>query len=182
MTEADRVPEARGPYKLLERFASATIHFMYGISEKGNHTSVEAYLQDKKYALTADLMQEGFTQGQIEEAVNTGQVKATPVFKKRISDLYWISESEEELNKLAAQIERECGGDGSDMNVPAMGDVVSVGGTLGSQQIAMVALVYAAHKGVVGETDIDRGMGVGPLFISKKSPMADLMLKSETSS
>ena len=68
------------------------------------------------------------------------------------------------------------------MNVPAMGDVASVGATLGSQQIAMVALIYAAHKGIVTETDIDRGIGVGPLFISKKSPMASVLLSDQPSS
>src|SRR3990167_3393180 len=176
MTEAKRDPEGQGSYKVTEKVASATIHFLYGLSERGNNTSVEAYLSENRYALTADLLQEGFTTEQIEEAVNSGKVKVAPAFKARVSDLFWVEEHEAELDKLAAQVERECGGDGTDMNVPVMGDVASVGATLGSQQTAMAALVYAAHRGIIVETEIDRGIGVGPLFISKKSPMASLVL------
>lgn len=167
------------PYKVPERIASATIHFLYGLSEKGSYVSVRDYLLEKKYALTADLVQEGFTAEQIEEAVNSGKVKVAPVFKARISDFYWVQEHEKELDQLTTQVERECGGDGTDMDVPAMGDVASVGGVLGSQQIAMAALVYAAHKGVVAETSIDRGIGVGPLFINTKNPVANLILEKQ---
>lgn len=182
MTEADTGTEGQRPYKLPEKAASATIHFLYGLPERGNHASVKDYLLEKKYALIADLVQEGFTQEQIEEAVNSDTVKVAPVFQTRISDLFWVEEHEGELDKLAAQMERECGGDGTDENVPVMGDVVSVGGTLGSQQTAMVALVYAAHKGIIVETTNDRGMGVGPLFISKKSPMASIFVSAQPSS
>jgi len=182
MTETNRGAEGQEPYKVPEKVASATVHFMYGLSEKGDNASVEGYLSEHKYGLTADLLQEGFTTEQIEEAVNSGKVKVTPAFKNRVSDLFWVEEHEKELDQLAAQMEQECGGDGTDMNVPAMGDVASVGATLGSQQIAMVALIYAAHKGIVTETDIDRGIGVGPLFISKKSPMASVLLSDQPSS
>ncbi|OGD95536.1 hypothetical protein A3A48_00770 [Candidatus Curtissbacteria bacterium RIFCSPLOWO2_01_FULL_37_9] len=170
------------PYKVPERIASATIYFLYGLSEKGSNSSVEDYLKERKFALTADLVQEGFTQEQIESAVNNGNVKVAPVFKKRVTDFYWLPESEEELDQLAARVERECGGDGTDMNVPAMGDVASVGAVLESQQLAMAALVYANHKGIVAETEIDRGIGVGPLFISKKNPMANLILENQSPS
>lgn len=181
MTQETRNSEQQEPYKVPEQFASATIHFLYGISEKGDYRTVAEYLVDKKFALTADLIQEGFTPEQIEDAVNNGGVRTAPVFKKRISDLYWTEDSEYELDKLAARVERECGGDGTDLNVPAMGDVVSVGGALGSQQLAMAALVYAAHKGLVGETEIDRGMGVGNLFINKKNPIARIILEGPSS-
>ena len=72
------------PYKASERFASMTIHFMYGFSEQSQFSSVSDYLNDKKYALTADLAQEGFSPEQIEEAVNSGLVKVAPVFRKRV--------------------------------------------------------------------------------------------------
>ena len=34
---------------------------------------------------------------------------------------------------------------------------------------------------MVGETEIDRGMGVGNLFINKKNPMASIMLAGPSS-
>jgi hypothetical protein len=63
------------------------------------------------------------------------------------------------------------------MNAPVGGDVLSLGGEFDSQQVALIALVYAAHKGYVKETKIDRGAGVGPLFVSSKSPLAKLLVE-----
>lgn len=60
-----------------------------------------------------------------------------------------------------------------------MGDIVSVGAALGSQQIAMAGIAYAAYKGLVLETEIDRGMGVGNMFISKDSPLAIMMAQKK---
>ncbi|OGD87632.1 hypothetical protein A2870_03080 [Candidatus Curtissbacteria bacterium RIFCSPHIGHO2_01_FULL_41_11] len=177
MTQEAKIGKQPQPYKVPERIASATIHFMYGISEKGDYRTIAEYMIDKKFCLTADLIQEGFTSDQIEDAVNDGGVKVAPVFKKRISDLYWTEETAYELDKMAVRVERECGGDGTDLNVPAMGDVMSVGAALGSQQLAIAALAYAAHKGLIGETGIDRGMGVGNLFINKKNPLAGILLE-----
>ncbi len=163
------------PYKTPESFASATIHFMYGLSERGKYDSVAAYLGDKKYALTADLTQEGFSPEQIEEAVNGGSVKAAPVFRKRVTDFYWTTEAEVELDQMAAQAQRNCGGDGTDPNAPAFGDVASLGGVLESQQLALAVVTYATHKGLLVETEIDRGIGVGPVYISKNNPLASVL-------
>lgn len=161
------------PYKVPEKIASATIHFLYGISERGKFKSVNDYLKVNKYALTADLIQEGFKPEQIEEAVNSGSVKVAPVFNKRISDFYWTTEAEKELDELSVKIQYQCGGDGSDGNAPVGGgDIVSIGGLLGSQQMALAGIAYAASKGLVLETDIDRGMSVGNMFVSKDSPLA----------
>jgi|SRR3989344_4326962 len=125
------------PYKIPEKFASATIHYLYGLSKPSNHESVYSYLEKKKYALTADLVQEGFSPQLIENAVNSG-------------------------------------GDGTDPNAPAFGDVASLGGILGNQQIALALIAYAANKGLLIETGIDRGIGVGPLFVSKNNPLASI--------
>lgn len=166
----------KSPYKVPEKIASATIHFLYGISEKGKFKSVNDYLKANKYALTADLIHEGFKPEQIEEAVNNGSVKVAPVFKKRISDFYWIPEAEKELDELSIKVQWQCGGDGSDRNAPVMGDIVSIGGMLGSQQMALAGLAYAASKGLVLETNIDRGMGVGNMFLSKDNPLAPIVV------
>ncbi len=163
------------PYKTPEKFASATIHFFYGFSEPGQHDSVPAYLNEKKYALTADLVQEGFSPQQIEESVNSGGVRVAPVFRKRVTDLYWITEAENELDEMAAQAQRNCGGDGTDPNAPVGGDVASLGGILGSQPLALAVVTYAAHKGLLVETEIDRGIGVGPMYVSKDSPLASIL-------
>lgn len=170
------------PYKVPKKIASATIHFLYGISERGKFKSVNDYLKANKYALTADLIQEGFKPEQIEEAVNNGSVKVAPVFKKRISDFYWTPEAEKELDELSAKIQYQCGGDGSDGNAPVGGDIVSIGGLLGSQQMALAGIAYAASKGLVLETDIDRGMGVGNMFVSKDSPLAFMVTPKSKSS
>ncbi len=175
MISPDKVEQTREPYQLPERFASATIHFGYGISEPTRPASVHAYLEERRYALIADLIAEGLTSQQIEEAVNNGQVKTAPVFKSRTTDLFWIPEAEGGLEELAAAAYANAGGDGSDPNAPVGADIVSLGGTLESQQLALVALSYAAHKGMVIETDIDRGMGVGNLFVSKDGPLARML-------
>jgi hypothetical protein len=162
-------------YALPKKYASATIHFLYGCSKPSNPSSVVAYLKEKKYATIADLIGEGLAKDQIEAEVRDGEIKVAPVFQKRITDLFWLPESESELEKLAKQTQVLCGGDGTDGNAPAMGDVVSVGAELGSQQIALVALAYAAHKGYVKETQIDRGIGVGPCFVSTENPLATII-------
>ena len=165
----------KSPYKVPKKIASATIHFLYGISEKGKFKSISDYLKANRYALTADLIQEGFKPEQIEEAVNGGLVRVAPVFKKRISDFYWIPEAEKELDELSANVQYQCGGSGRDGNGPAMGDVVSIGAALESQQIALAVIAYAANKGLILETDINRGMGVGNIFVSKDNPLAPIV-------
>lgn len=170
------------PYKVPEKVVSATIHFLYGISERGKFKSVNDYLRANKYALTADLIQEGFKPEQIEEAVNSGSVKVAPVFNKRISDLYWTAEVEKELDELSVKVQNQCGGDGSDGNAPVGGDIVSIGGLLGSQQMALAGIAYAASRGLVLETDIDRGVGVGNMFVSKDSPLAFMVAPKSKSS
>lgn len=180
MTEDKRDEGQKQPYKLPQEAASATVHFLYGLSEPGSYGSIAAYLKDKKYAFIADLIAEGFKPEQIEEAVNSGGIKTTPVFKKRVTDMFWISEAEEELEKLASEAKEQCGGDGTNREAPAFGDVVSVGGALESQQLALVAITYAVSKGMILETAMDRRLGVGPVFVSKDNPLARV-LSSEPS-
>lgn len=167
--------QPKEPYRLPEKFASATIHFLYGFSNPSHPASAEAYLADKKYALTADLVAEGLTPEQIEAAVNSGRVKVAPVFKNRISDLYWIPEAEGGLEELAAKARENCGGDGTNPDSPVFGDVLSLGAELDSQQIALAAIAYAANRELIVETTFDRGAGVGNLFVSKDSPLAKLL-------
>ena len=151
------------PYRMPERFATATVHFLHGLSEPGMHASVEDYVKDNGYALCAELAQAGFKPEQIEAAVNSGLVHQAPVFNARITDLYWSPEAEGELDDLARKAEAAC----------SQGcDVVSLGGELESQQSAIVAIAFAAHKGQILETPIMRQ--VGPLFVSKDSQMAFL--------
>lgn len=166
------------PYKLPEKFADATVHFLYGLSEPTKPGSVLGYLrlQDKKYAFIADLIAEGLTPEQIEQAVNSGDVKTAPVFNSRVTDLFWDPEAEGVLEELAVAAQANAGGDGTDPNAPIRADVVSLGGFFESQQIALVALAFAAHRGLVIETDIDRGMGVGNMFVSKDSPLARILV------
>lgn len=172
MSEAERDEGLKEPYKLPEKFASATVHFLYGLSESGSYNSVSQYLKDKKYAFIADLISEGFKPEQIEEAVNTpDEIKVAPVFKARVTDMFWTSEAEDELDRLADVAKEQCGGDGTNGNSPAFGDVVSLGGVLESQQLALVAITYAANKGTILETSMDRQMGAGPVFTSKDSPL-----------
>lgn len=166
----------REPYKLPEQIASATIHHLYGFSERRGYPTVVDYLLDRKYALTADLLAEGFKPKQIEDAVDAGGVKVASVFKTRITDFYWVQEAEEELGLMAVAAQENCGGDGSNPNAPAFGDVVSLGGVLESQQLALAALTYAEYKGMVVDTGIDRGMGVGPAYVSKDSPLVALFV------
>ncbi len=163
-------------YTVPEKFASATVHFTYRLAKPSQPESVEAYLKEKKFALLADLRAEGLSKEQIEAAVRSGSVKVAPVFSKRITDLFWLQESESELEKLAQQAQELCGGDGKNPNAPIGGDIVSVGGELESQQLALVALAYAAHKGLVKETGVDRGLGVGPIFLSTTNPLTTLLL------
>ena len=163
-------------YQVPEEFATATVHFLYGgVSKPSQPKSVEVYLKGKKFALLADLIKEGLSKEQIEAAVREGKVNVAPVFSKRTTDLFWIPEAESELEKLARQTQELCGGDGTNPSSPVAGDIVSVGGALGSQQLALVALAYAAHKGLVKETRMDRGLGVGPLFMSSSSPLAAML-------
>lgn len=182
MTPEESGEHLKQPYKVPEKIASATIHFLYGISEREKFASVDDYLAANKYALTADLIEEGFKPEQIEEAVNSGSIKVAPVFNKRISDFYWTTEAEKELDELSVKVQFQCGGNGSDGDAPVGGDIVSIGGVLGSQQMALAGIAYAANKGLVLETDIDRGMGVGNMFISKDSPLAFMVAPKSKSS
>ncbi|MBI4095493.1 MAG: hypothetical protein HY438_01380 [DPANN group archaeon] len=163
-------------YTVPEKFASATLHFMYGsISKPSQPKSVEAYLSERKFALLADLCGEGLSKEQIGAAVRSGKVNVAPVFSKRNTDLFWLPEAESELEKLAQKAQELCGGDGKNLNLPVAGDIVSIGGALKSQQLALVALAYAAHRGLIKETAMDRGLGVGNLFVSTNSPLVGLI-------
>jgi len=161
-------------YELPEKCANMTVHFLYGTAPS-NPDSVIAYLKEKKYALIADLVNEGLTKEKIEQAVREDKVKVAPVSSKRMSDLFWLPEYESELEEMAKKAQKLCGGDCKDGNAPIGGDVLSLGADFDSQQLALVALTYAAHKGYVKETEIDRGAGVGPLFVSSESPLIKLL-------
>jgi hypothetical protein len=164
-------------YKVPEKIVSATIHFLYGISEKGSKNLLE-FMTEKKFALTADLLQYGFTPQQIEEAVNSSRLKVVPWPKnQRKTDFYWLNDISAlaELEKLAADATKFCYGQDKS-NKPIGGDLASVGAEMGSQQLAIVGLIYAREQGRVVELeDFDRG--AGPLYVNSDSVFAKVLLK-----
>ncbi len=163
-------------YEVPEKFVSATIHFLYGLSERETRSLV-GYMREKKFALTADLMASGFSPTQIEEAVNSGLLKAVPWPRnQRKTDFYWLNDrsAEQELQRLADEAVKYCSGEdptnpqGSD---PIGGDFASVGAKIGSQQLALPGLIYAREQGRLVEfEELDRG--AGPIYMSSQSPLA----------
>lgn len=182
-------PEARPErYQAPERVAPMTLRFGGFSGAKDRGLSIVNSLRGEKAGFLSDLVAGGYTQREVEDAVNNGSVKVAPVFSERVTDLYWVAEPqvEADLDRLAIEIQRQCGGTGAgaDMDLPIMGDVVSVGGYLeeypvpgfenySGQPIALAGIAYAAHKGLVLETKLNRGPAVpGPLFVSKDSHAA----------
>lgn len=156
-------------YKVPESFASMTIHYLIGISEPGNHDSVLDYLTNNHFALTADLLYEGFSAADIEEEVNSGRLGAAHwPEKKPVTDFYWSKDEESlrRLDELAGEAVRFCYGKAADE--PVGGNFASVGAEMGSQQIALAGLVYAREKGLLREIP-GLESGAGPLYVAKGS-------------
>lgn len=154
-------------YKCPERPVSMTVRHMYGISEAGEQKTVLDYLNANGFALTADLMAQGFKPAEIEEAVNSGNVAAAhwPA-KEPKTDLYWSKDEAtlRRLDKMAEDAVRFCYGQTESQ--PAGGNFATVGGEMGSQQLALVGLTYAREQGKLREfSEFDNG--AGPLYVAK---------------
>lgn len=163
-------------YKVPQKFASMTVNHFYGLSETGKHADVMAYLKEYGFALTADLIVQGFKASDIEEAVNSGEVRAAhwPAAKPA-SDMYWAQDEKtlKRLEELADEAVRFCYG--NDPDQPFGGDFASVGAEMGNQQTALVGLIYAREQGRLIEIpEFDRG--AGPLYIVKGN-LFERMLK-----
>lgn len=166
-------------YKVPEKIASMTVNFMYGLSEQGSFATVKEYLQKHGFALTADLLSEGFKPADIEEAVNNGAVKVAYWPEKDTkTHLYWLEEGDalQKLEELAEQAAKFCYGRTPDEAVG--GNFRTVGAEMESQQRALVGLIYAREQGKLREVDIDiTGDGCGPLYVAKGT-FADEMFRA----
>jgi hypothetical protein len=154
-------------YRLPEEISDMTVHFMYGLSGKTGHTSVEDYLAESKFALAADLLAEGFKPSDIEAAVNSGSIGyANWPAKEPKTALYWNkgADTTSELEGMASQACALCYG--RTQYEPVGGNFASVGAEMGSQQLALAALIYAREKGLVREiAELDNGCG--PMYIAR---------------
>ena len=156
-------------YKLPENVASMTTNHLYEISETGQQASVREYLQSHGFGLTADLLAQGFKPSDIEDAVNSGDVGVAhwPAREPK-TDMYWAKDEAtlKRLDELAGEAVRFCYG--QDVYQPIGGNFATVGAEMGSQQRALVGLVYARESGRVREIpEIDNG--AGPLYVAKDS-------------
>lgn len=137
----------------------------------------KSIVRTNKFAFTADLVASRFTATQIEEAVNSGLLRATSFPRtKRATDFYWLNDesAEQELQKLADEAVQYCGG--IDLNDSVGGDFAGVGVQMGSQQMALAGLIYAREQGRLIEVEeLDRG--TGPLYVNSKSPLAKVFLR-----
>jgi len=155
-------------YKLPERVASMTTRFSRDV---GEYKTVAAYMNAHHFALTADLLTSGFKSSDIENAVNSGEIKVAhwPA-KDPKTDFYWASDAESQrvLDEMAEEATRLCYGQNS--NEPLGGNFRTVGVEMGSQQRGLVGLIYAREQGKVREVDIDiMGDGCQPLYLAKGS-------------
>jgi|GEM_PF-7131192 hypothetical protein len=156
------------PYKFPEDVNSMTIHL--GILEgPKEYPDVDAYFAEKKFALAADLLGSGLNPEQIEAAVNAGRVIAAhwPAREPK-TDFFWGNNLDAigPLTGLAFQAVSACYG--QDKDAPIGGDFISVGAEMGSQQLAIAALIYAREQGTLREVpEFDRGGG--PFYIVRDS-------------
>lgn len=156
------------PYKVPEQFSSMTIHLGL-FDEPSKFPSVDAYFDEKDFALAADLAVSGFEGEQIEEAVNGGRVAVAhwPEVQPK-TDFFWsMSEkAREALTGLAAQAAELCYG--QDEQAPAGGNFMTVGAEMGSQQMALAGLIYARAQGTLREI-VELDNGAGPLYVVRDS-------------
>lgn len=167
MTTGEQEPKEH--YRLPERFASMTIHHLYGISEQKPDETVDSYFAHNGFALIADLLASGLSKEDIENAVNSGRVKVAHWPKKEPqTDLFWAEDEETivKLTELADRVVELCYG--QDEHQPVGGDFASVGAELGSQQLALAGLIYAREQGKLREfAEFDNG--AGPVYVVRDS-------------
>lgn len=166
MTSGEKLRE---PYKLPERFASMTIHHLYGISEAVNGETVDGYMAKHGFALIADLLASGLSKEDIEGAVNSGSLSVAhwPAREPQ-TDFFWAEDEETKvkLTDLADKAVELCFG--QDEYQPVGGTFVSVGAELGSQQLAIAALIYGREQGRLREfPEFDNG--AGPVYVVRDS-------------
>jgi len=155
-------------YKVPERVVSMTIHHLYGLSKPHEKENVREYLKEYGFALTADLIAQGFKASEIEEAVNSGDINVTHWPEKNPqTDFYWNKDKESlrKLEKLSKKTVEIC-------EIPIGGDFASVGAEIGSQQMALAGLIYAREQGKLRETEMSRGDG--PIYFVKGGPSEEL--------
>lgn len=162
------VVDGGAPYKTPEQFSSMTIHLGL-FDEPGKFPTVDAYFDEKNFALTADLAMSGFDATQIEEAVNGNRVEVAhwPEVEPK-TDFYWsLSEkARDALTSLASQAVELCYG--QDEQVPVGGNFMTVGVEMGSQQMALAGLIYARAQGTLREI-VELDNGTGPLYVVRDS-------------
>ncbi len=160
-------------YTLPEKISSMTLHHIYGTDRE--YMDLNDYMEKYEYVLLYDLIAQRYNPDEIVSAVTSGELKAAPWPKqKRHTDLIWhlSIEAVNNLRFLAEEAVEYCYGMKADE--PIGGDIMSVGAEMGSQQRALVGLIYAREQGQLIELeDFDRG--AGPLYINAKSPFAKLL-------
>jgi hypothetical protein len=157
-------------YHVPEKFVSATIHFLYGLSEPEPGVTMTSYMAEHKFALLADLVESGVPISAIETAVDQGRVHVTPWPKKvPRTDFFWVDAGVPELETMADLAVRECYG--ATAEEPIGGTFASVGAVMGSQQAALAALIFAREQGRLREVLQMESpeMGTGPVYVVRGS-------------
>lgn len=156
-------------YIFPERFALMTTR----IGDGEEIESAQDYLANHHFALAADFAGTGLRGSDIEDAVNGGQIKAAPwPLNLRETDFFWglSDESTEKLDTLAQQAVAACYGQTPEE--PFGGNIMTVGGEMGSQQLALAGLVYARERGDLREiepTEETGGTAMNCLYIVRDS-------------
>jgi len=162
MTSAEKLRE---PYQLPEYFVSMTIHHLYGIGEAVSDETVDGYMAKHGYTLMTDLLVSGLSKEDIESC---GKLRYPSVAhwpaKEPQTDFFW-SENEETKTKLTELADKAVGlCFGQDEHQPVGGTFASVCGELGSQQLAIVGLIYGREQGRLQEfPEFDNG--AGPVYV-----------------
>jgi len=132
--------------------------------------SAQDYLAKHHFALAADFAITGLRREDIQTAVREEQIKAAPwPLKERVTDFFWGIDdpSVEKLEGLATKAIAACYG--QDEQQPIGGNVMSVGGEMGSQQLALAGLVYAREHGDLREIMLPEADALGVMYVVRDS-------------
>ena len=160
-------------YHFPKQVTSMTIHeglARYELTEKPSSSMgdlCEKYLQERGYALAADLLSIGCKPRDIERAVNAGKIHVTGwPQKETLTHFYWdlASLCLPELESLAQEAKKFCYGRTAEE--PIGGNFITVGGEMGSQQRALAGLIYAREHGLVKEYGEFGSPDTGPFYIT----------------
>lgn len=157
------------PYKLPEKISNMTIHHLYGIDKPVESETVAGFFLRHGFGLVADVLMSGAKPEDLEAAVNDGTISVAHWPEKEpITDLLWDGSeiTTKRLEELADKAVELCyGQDGSQ---PMGGDFATVGAEIGSQQLAIVGLIYARHQGRLREIP-ELGNFAGPKYVKRGS-------------